>query len=185
MDIFGLEIREYFRLTPPMLVSVRKLLTSLISAFLLIGLASCGEFAEKSEINDSQGIETTDSFLNDLWSFELTQTYGFEDQDPAPSCEYNLYGLWVCEFWFYVKNETKIPQEYDGNTYLVTDDGRIFESRDEPKYERLNPGESRLEVAEFEIPDEGVVAISIFRAWTATDNKYYEYVFPIQWNLSN
>ena len=180
-----LELLDYVGLTHLVGENLWRFFPSIILTILLLSISACGNVAQDSQKNESQEIETTDSFLNDLWSFELTQTYDYEDQEPAPSCEYNLYELWVCEFWYYVTNETKTPQEYDGYTYLVTDDGRVFESTEKPEYERLNPGEGRLETPSFIIPDEGVVAVSIFRAWTASDNKYYEYVFPIRWNLSN
>ena len=160
-------------------------LAVLFVALVLIPLTSCGPAGQKIIDSSSQATVIAEDYLEGLWSYEITQTYGFEDQDPAPSCEYNLYDEWTCEFWFYVKNESKIPQDFDGFTYLVTDDGRIFESSNKPSYEKLNPGESRLESPRFEIPDTGIVATSIFRAWSATDNKYYQFIFPTLWSLSN
>jgi hypothetical protein len=152
---------------------------------LMVTLTACANDASQTQENEVSQIPVVEDYLEGVWSFELTQTLDFQESEPAPVCSYNLYDQWTCEFWFYVTNKTKIPQEFDGYTYLVADDGRIFESTDKPSFDRLNPGESRLETPTFKIPNKDFKAVSIFRAWSATSNKYYEYMFPVLWNLAD
>lgn len=101
----------------------------------------------------------------------------------------NCFGLEVsyCRFAYYIKNISKLPQSFDGLTFLVAEDGSIYQAEAEglinesgsaisDRYQNFNPGEKAFREAAFNLP-KGLVVTSMFKAKTATSPHIFDVNF--------
>jgi hypothetical protein len=118
------------------------------------------------------------------------ETGQYPIKDYSPDCTKLSSGSFNCMFKYYVINNSKLPQEFEGDAFLVTDDGTVFQafnsqygnSRD-TGYTQLNPGESVVRHPVFILP-EGIVVKSIYKALSATSPHIYEVNFSNTWRIT-
>ena len=87
-----------------------------------------------------------------------------------------------CMFSYYVRNTSNVPQEFDGDLFALTSDGKVFKADSEiPRYshDQLNPSERKSRLGKFLFP-KGTVVKELFRASSATDLPFYEIIFNVK-----
>ena len=138
--------------------------------FLLIFLLAGCQSASESNWTDEASMEDSSSQSQQVFETSLDKN----SEGYAVTCYPARNGSKYCTIDYSVKNISNIPQDFDGDEFVLTGEGKVYQATRSigSPYWKLNPDEVRHRSSSFELPV-GTLIVSLFKAYSATDTPYY------------
>lgn len=154
---------------------------STLVLMVILALSACGAKSQGTILASS--VPTSHASSIPITKGRIYNTQSIEDNyHHIFECDREdfLYKTKKCVFFYSVTNITNFPQEFTGNAFAISGDGKIYEddgSTNEVSV-RLNPGETSNREPEFTLPV-GTKILKIFKAVTASSEHYYDVTLDV------